>query len=141
MTSGFASMPERFTQQLCCLAAVTFSHKRNKKLQGVNLQYKRLFWPEAKRWVRLRLSTKAMKTVEKKGLAVMAKEAGLDLYRLPFEDARPQRLEWLAQQPKQPPMVRASLRCLLSQIHNKPLTGFGAVHACRQRRAWAARGA
>ena len=37
---------------------VTFSHKRNKKLQGVNLQYKRLYWPEAQRFVRLRLSTK-----------------------------------------------------------------------------------
>ena len=95
--------------------AVTFSHKRNKKLQGVNLQYKRLFWPEAKRWVRLRLSTKAMKTVEKKGLALMAKEAGLDLYRLPFEAARPQRLEWLAQQPKQPPMVPL----LLVLLHSK----------------------
>ena len=35
---------------------VTFSHKRNKKLQGVNLQYKRLYWPEAQRFVRLRLS-------------------------------------------------------------------------------------
>jgi large subunit ribosomal protein L28 len=92
------------------MRAVTFSHKRNKKLQGVNLQYKRLFWPEEKRWIRLRLSTKAMKTVEKKGLAVMAKEAGLDLYSLPFEDARPQRLEWLAQQPKYPPMV--SVFCL-----------------------------
>ena len=47
----------------------------------------------------------AMKTVEKKGLQAMAKAAGLDLYSLPFEDARPQRLEWLAQQPTHPPMV------------------------------------
>ena len=39
---------------------VTFSHKRNKKLQGVNLQYKRLYWPEAQRFVRLRLSTKVL---------------------------------------------------------------------------------
>ena len=38
--------------------AVTFSHKRNKKLQGVNLQYKKIFWPEEKRWIRLRVSTK-----------------------------------------------------------------------------------
>ncbi len=36
---------------------VTFSHKRNKKLQGANLQWKRLYWPEGKRWVRLRVST------------------------------------------------------------------------------------
>ena len=40
------------------VCAVTFSHKRIKKLQGVNLQYKKVFWPEEKRWVRLRISTK-----------------------------------------------------------------------------------
>jgi large subunit ribosomal protein L28 len=28
---------------------VTFSHKRNKKLQQVNLQYKKVFWPEGQR--------------------------------------------------------------------------------------------
>lgn len=37
---------------------VTFSHKRNKKLQHVNLQYKKVFWPEGQRWVKLRISTK-----------------------------------------------------------------------------------
>ena len=37
---------------------VTFSHKRNKKLQDVNLQWKRVFWPEQQRWVQLRISTK-----------------------------------------------------------------------------------
>ena len=46
-----------------------------------------------------------MKTIEKKGLQCMAKEAGLDLYSLPFVDARPERQEWLAKQPKHPPMV------------------------------------
>ena len=43
---------------VCCCCAVTFSHKRNKKLQGVNLQFKQVFWPEEKRWIRLRISTK-----------------------------------------------------------------------------------
>lgn len=28
---------------------VTFSHKRNKKLQQVNLQYKKVYWPEGQR--------------------------------------------------------------------------------------------
>lgn len=37
---------------------VTFSHKRNKRLQHANLQYKRVYWPEAQRYVRLRLCTK-----------------------------------------------------------------------------------
>ena len=40
------------------MPAVTFSHKRNKKLQEVNLQYKRVFWPEEQRWVRLRISAR-----------------------------------------------------------------------------------
>jgi large subunit ribosomal protein L28 len=59
--------------------AVSHSHRRTKKLQGVNLQEKRIWWEEGKRWVKLRLSTKAIKTLEHKGLAAMAKEAGLDL--------------------------------------------------------------
>lgn len=112
---------------------VTFSHKRNKKLQGVNLQEKKVYWPAKQRWITLKLSTKvgprpcgqaatppgcrcthslfapscsawshrcaesyhrvlmrrttatqAIKTIEKKGLEVMAKEAGLDLNSLPF---------------------------------------------------------
>ncbi len=28
---------------------VTFSHKRNKKMQQVNLQYKKVYWPEGQR--------------------------------------------------------------------------------------------
>ena len=62
--------------------AVSHSHRRTKKLQNVNLQWKRVWWPEGNRFVRLRLSTKAITTLEKKGLAAMAKEAGLNLSRL-----------------------------------------------------------
>lgn len=87
---------------------VTFSHKRNKKLQQANLQYKKIYWPEGQRWVRLRVTTRALKTVEKKGLQAMADEAGIDLWKLPFEDARPQRKEWLATNPHNPPMAKNS---------------------------------
>ena len=59
--------------------AVSHSHRRTKKLQGVNLQWKRVWWAEGNRWVRLRLSTKAIKTLEKKGINAMAKEAGINL--------------------------------------------------------------
>lgn len=59
--------------------AISHSHRRTKKLQQVNLQWKRIWWPEGKRYVTLHLSTKAIKTLEKKGIAAMAKEAGLDL--------------------------------------------------------------
>ena len=59
--------------------AVSHSHRRPKKLQGVNLQWKRLWWAEGKRFVRLNLSTKAIKTIELKGLAVYAKQLGVNL--------------------------------------------------------------
>lgn len=61
--------------------AISHSHRRTKKLQEVNLQWKRVWWAEGNRWVRLRLSTKAIKTLETKGLAAMAKEAGINLNR------------------------------------------------------------
>ncbi len=59
--------------------AVSHSHRRTKKLQEVNLQWKRVWWEEGNRWVRLRLSTKAIKTIEKRGLQSVAKEIGLNL--------------------------------------------------------------
>lgn len=59
--------------------AVSHSHRRTKKLQEANLQTKRIWWPEGNRWVTLRISTKALKTLDKKGLQAMAKEAGINL--------------------------------------------------------------
>ncbi|MGB3557496.1 MAG: 50S ribosomal protein L28 [Geitlerinemataceae cyanobacterium] len=61
---------------------ISHSHIRNHKLQQVNLQWKRVWWPQGNRWVRLRLSTTAIKTLERKGLAAMAKEAGINLNKL-----------------------------------------------------------
>ena len=46
--------------------SISFSHIRNHKLQQVNLQWKRVFWPEGNCMVRLRLSTKAIKTLKTK---------------------------------------------------------------------------
>lgn len=62
--------------------AISHSHRRTKKLQEANLQWKRVWWAEGNRWVRLHLSTKAIKTLEKRGIQAMAKEAGIDLNRL-----------------------------------------------------------
>jgi len=62
--------------------AISHSHRRTKKLQEPNLQWKRIWWAEGKRWVKLRLSTKAIKTLEHKSLEAFAKEAGLNLHRL-----------------------------------------------------------
>jgi large subunit ribosomal protein L28 len=62
--------------------AVSHSHRRTKKLQEVNLQWKRIWWEKGNRWVRLHLSTKAIKTLEFKSLDEFAKEAGIDLNKL-----------------------------------------------------------
>jgi len=62
--------------------AVSHAHRRTKKLQEVNLQWKRIWWPEGNRFVRLRLSTKAIKTIEKNGIDAMAKAAGINLNKL-----------------------------------------------------------
>ncbi len=59
--------------------AVSHSHRRTKRLQHANLQNKRVWWPEGNRWVKLKLSTKAIKTLETKGLQKMANEAGINL--------------------------------------------------------------
>jgi large subunit ribosomal protein L28 len=62
--------------------AVSHSHRRTKKLQGANLQTKRVWWPQGKRWVTLRLSTKAIKTLNHKGIDAMAREAGINLNKV-----------------------------------------------------------
>lgn len=46
---------------------VSFSHKRSIKRQHANLQSKRLWDPDNKRWIRLVLSTSAIKMISKKG--------------------------------------------------------------------------
>jgi large subunit ribosomal protein L28 len=46
----------------------------HQKGQEVNLQWKRIWWEQGKRVVRLRLSTKAIKTLELKSLDAFAKE-------------------------------------------------------------------
>ena len=61
--------------------AVSHSHRRTKRLQQPNLQWKRVWWPQGNRWVKLHISTKAIKTLEKKGLQAMAKEAGINLHQ------------------------------------------------------------
>ncbi|KAL0666949.1 hypothetical protein Bca4012_029653 [Brassica carinata] len=58
---------------------VSFSNHKIKKLQFVNLQYKKVWWEAGNRFVKLRLSTKALKTIEKNGLDAVAKKAGIDL--------------------------------------------------------------
>lgn len=57
------------------------SHAKNtsKMRQQPNLQTKRIYIPEQDRWVRLRLSARALRTVSKKGLLPFLKSKGLRL--------------------------------------------------------------
>jgi large subunit ribosomal protein L28 len=60
---------------------VSHSHRRTKTIQEPNLQWKRVWWEEGKRFVRLQLSTKALKTLKKQGLGAIARAAGIDLHK------------------------------------------------------------
>ena len=59
--------------------AVSHSHIRTKKLQQVNLQKRRLWWQEGKKWINIKISTKALKSIQKVGLDKVAKTNGVDL--------------------------------------------------------------
>lgn len=58
---------------------VSHSNRRTKRRQFPNLQTKRIFIPEQNRWVRVRLSTRALRTVTKKGLLRFLRDEGLTL--------------------------------------------------------------
>jgi large subunit ribosomal protein L28 len=59
--------------------AVTFSNKKNKYRQQPNLQDKRFWDEQAQRWVRLRVSTKVLKTIGRYGLRNALKRYGSSL--------------------------------------------------------------
>jgi large subunit ribosomal protein L28 len=58
---------------------VSHSNRRTKRKQYPNLQSKRIFIPEENRWVRVRLSTRALRTVTRKGLLKFLRDEGLTL--------------------------------------------------------------
>ena len=58
---------------------VSHANNKTKKRQLPNLQSKRIYVPEQDRWVRVRLSARALRTVTKKGLLAYLKDEGLTL--------------------------------------------------------------
>ncbi len=54
---------------------VSFSNKKNKRRFNVNLAKKRFYIPEEDQWVTLRVSTSALKLINKKGISAVIKEA------------------------------------------------------------------
>jgi len=58
---------------------VSKSHRKTKRKQYPNLQTKKIFVPELGKSIQIKLSTKAMKTVDKYGLLPYLKKQGLTL--------------------------------------------------------------
>ena len=54
---------------------VSHAHNKTRRRFEVNLQKKRFYIPEEKRWVTLRVSAKTLKTINKKGISAMLAEA------------------------------------------------------------------
>jgi large subunit ribosomal protein L28 len=58
---------------------VSHSNIKTKKRQLPNLQVKRIWWEEEKKFVTLKLSTRALRTLSKKTLGQMLRDQGLEL--------------------------------------------------------------
>lgn len=54
---------------------VSFSINKTRRRFDVNLSKKRFYIPEEDRWVTLKVSAKALKSINKKGISVVLKEA------------------------------------------------------------------
>lgn len=54
---------------------VSFSNKKTKRQFKVNLVKKRFYLPEEDKWLTLRVSTSALKNINKKGITAVVKEA------------------------------------------------------------------
>mmetsp|Transcript_5586 Transcript_5586/g.5025 ORF Transcript_5586/g.5025 Transcript_5586/m.5025 type:complete len:132 (+) Transcript_5586:48-443(+) len=59
--------------------SVSKSNRHTHRTQEVNLQTKKLFWTEGNTFVRIRISTKTLKTIQKNGLHATATKYGIDL--------------------------------------------------------------
>jgi len=60
------------------------SHANNKTLKrwDANLHWKRLFDSESGTWVRLKVSSRVLRTIDRKGLAATLRDNGLSLAEL-----------------------------------------------------------
>ncbi len=53
---------------------VSHSHRRTNRRFNPNVQSKRYYLPSERRWIRLRLSTKAIKTIDRRGIESVVAE-------------------------------------------------------------------
>lgn len=54
---------------------VSHSNRKTKRRFQPNLQRKRFFIPEENRWIELKVSASALRTINKKGISAVLKEA------------------------------------------------------------------
>ncbi len=59
--------------------SISHAHNKNRRRQLPNLQWKTIWVPELERTVRLRLSMRALRTIDKKGLMDYLRGEGLRL--------------------------------------------------------------
>ncbi len=58
---------------------ISHAHNKSKKVQQPNLQWKRLYVPEQDRFVRVRVSTRALRTITRKGLSAFLADNNMTL--------------------------------------------------------------
>jgi len=58
---------------------VSHAHNKTRRVQLPNLQWKRIYIPELDRTVRIRLTTRALRTIDKKGLMAYLRDKHLKL--------------------------------------------------------------
>ncbi len=58
---------------------VSHSQRKTKHWQQPNVQSKRIWDEETGKWIRVRVSTRALRTITRKGLRAAAKDAGVEL--------------------------------------------------------------
>ncbi len=54
---------------------VSFSNKKTKRKFNPNLKVKKFFIPDEDRWITLKVSTSALRTINKKGISACLQEA------------------------------------------------------------------
>lgn len=58
---------------------VSHANNRSKTRQAPNVQTKRLYYPEEERWVKVKISARALRTINKKGIEQFLQDNGLDI--------------------------------------------------------------
>ena len=64
---------------------VSHSHRKTKRRQLPNLQMRKIWWEEGGCYVRMKISTRAMRTIDKRGLGPFAADQGIDLTKYVIE--------------------------------------------------------